>query len=274
MHDEEVAKRWEMLKSGKITDEIAPLTWKLYKEGKLIDDYFSGNPNLPTAPAPRQKVIEIKTEKLGEFASIVQSFIDCQKPKLIEKGGKNSDEKQITLKDTGPNIIKKKDLKNMKKYKYASEEFENEDNGPEVGPLQKKRLQDNGDLPFSQFKKILHEETTLKNSKYKDEYDDFVMQETSDTEKNTPTKQSLPTQNCFLKISKYERENVSLNFEKTKNTSSVYKYDEKLGYQYPVGKNIKGKIRTHHRQHQKGKLYKVGQCVYDDDGEFLYKVPS
>lgn len=32
-------------------------------------------------------------------------------------------------------------------------------------------------------------------------------------------------------------------YERNGNTKGVYKYDEKLGYQYPVGKNIKGKVK-------------------------------
>lgn len=269
-HDENVARKWEILKSGKFSDEIYPLTQKLYKEGKLADDYCNGNPNLPTKVLCSKKVIELKKEEeYGEFSAIVQTYDKHKKQNLLES--KESSEKQVSLKEIIINNAKKDGyIKNVRNFKLASEEYDNDGN-PEVYPTRRKKIVDNGEIPFSNFKELLKEETERKlNSKYKNEYDEFVEKELSKM-KNISSKKTTDSPNYFLKISKYKKENVDLMYEKNNNINTVYKYDDKLGYQHPIGQNIKGKIVSS-KLYKKGKLQKIGQCIYDENGEFLYKI--
>lgn len=163
----------------------------------------------------------------------------------------------------------------MKKYKYAAEEFDVKDADPEVYPIRSRKNPDNvDDIPFSQFKEVLREETSQKfKSKYKNKYDDFVMQETSKTEQAAAASEPVSEEDCFSPIQKYEKRSIEVMYEGNGRAKNVYKYDEKLGYQYPTGKNIKGKIKIP-SDLKKGKNVKVGQRVYDADGEFLYTVHS
>lgn len=276
-HDEDVARKWEILKSGKFSDKISPLTQKLYKEGKLVDDYFSGNPRLPTAPPPSKKVIELKkNEPVGEFSAIVKTYHDYEKKKLLES--KENCEKQVSVRDNNlnENFEKKKyNSKNAFKFKVASEEYDDNDTNPEVYAYKKKKNVYNEEIPFSQFKEILREENEVKlKSKYKNEEDSFVQQQLSGTDQNVKSRKPEEPQSCFMKIQKYEKENVDLMFENDKKFTRIYKYDDKLGYQHPTGKNIRGKINVSSKQHKKGKLIKIDKCIYDEDGEFLCKVPT
>lgn len=274
-HDEDVARKWEILKSGKFSDKISLLTQKLYKEGKLVDDYFSGNPSLPTEPPPKKVITLKKNEPVGEFSAIVKTYHDYKKKKLLES--KENCEKQVSVRDNDltKNSEKKNfNAKNALKFKVASEEYDHDTN-PEVYANLRKRVVYNGEIPFSQFKEILREENEVKlKSKYKNEYDSFVQQQISITDKNVKSEKPEKQQSCFMKIQKYEKESVDLTFEKDKKLTRIYKYDDKLGYQHPVGKNIRGKINVSSKQHKKGKLIKIGKCIYDEDGEFLCKVST
>lgn len=275
-HDEDVARKWEILKSGKFSDEITPTTQKLYKEGKLVDDYFSGNPNLPTTPPSSKKVIELKkNEPVGEFSAIVKTYYDYEKRKLLES--KENCEKQVSVRDNNPTENSEKKtfkLKNALKFKVASEEYD-DDTNPEVYPNLKKKVEYNNEIPFSQFKEILKDENEVKlKSKYKNEYDTFVQQQISMNNKNVKSEKPEQQQSCFMKIQKYEKENINLMFEKDQKFTKIYKYDDKLGYQHPIGKNIRGKVNVSSKQHKKGKLIKIGKCIYDEDGEFLCKVST
>lgn len=276
-HDEDVARKWEILKSGKFSDEITPTTQKLYKEGKLVDDYFSGNPNLPTAPPSSKKVIELKkNEPVGEFSAIVKTYYDYEKRKLLES--RENCEKQVSVRDNNPSENSEKKtfkLKNALKFKVASEEYDDDDTNPEVYPNLKKKIEYNNEIPFSQFKEILKDENEVKlKSKYKNEYDTFVQKQISMTKKNVKSEKPEQQQSCFMKIQKYEKENINLMFEKDQKFTKIYKYDDKLGYQHPIGKNIRGKINVSSKQHKKGKLIKIGKCIYDENGEFLCKVST
>lgn len=270
-HDEKVAKRWKILKSGKFSEEISPLTHRFYKEGKLVDDYFSGNPNLPTVPPCTKKEIELeKKEITGEFSAIVQTYHSKEKKASLE----DNSQKHVSIWNK-KNIRDDYNTKNARKFKLAAEEYDDYAN-PEVFRAQIKRSVNNDeDISFSQFKELLKEETEAKlQSKYKTEYDKFVKEDLSKTNEQTAQKKTQDSQSYFLKISKYEKQNVDLMYEKKQNVRHIYKYDENLGYQHPFGQNVKGKINLSSKNYKKGKLNKVGECIYDENGEFLYKIPT
>lgn len=271
-HDEQVAERWKILKSGKITSAIAPLTWKLYKEGKLVDDYFSGNSNLPTAPPPEKVVHVQKKKEIGEFSAIVQAYVNYRNQKCLPDNKEITSENQLSLRDNSKKESKNKS-KAVRKFKYADEELD--DKSSSVKPTSKIQVVKE-DIPLSQFKEILKEEYQSKSHSYPDisKYEDYehLLKENAKNESVLHKQKSSATQDCFVNISKYDKtEKVNAMYESRKKEKIVYMYDENVGYQHIYRKQTK---HLSPKKLEKGKLHKVGQCVYDDNGEFLYKIMS
>lgn len=84
---------------------------------------------------------------------------------------------------------------------------------------------------------------------------------------------------------KGKRENVdtfALQYEETdisrghgEKVHQPYIYDEKHGYQYPLGviDQSLDSIKVPKDKKQKQKFYRKGDTVYDENGEFLYRIP-
>lgn len=74
--------------------------------------------------------------------------------------------------------------------------------------------------------------------------------------------ESTPLFDDFKKIQKYEKPNANVESLKFTN-EKVFKALE-----------IKEEIRIPKKLWKEGQIYKVGDCFYGDDGEFLYRVPG
>lgn len=279
-HDEEVEERWKMLRNRKYSDSITFYTQHMWDKGKISKDNYTGNPKLPNTPNESDKIIkEEKSTKTGEFSAIIQHYMKYKKGKeILDKTNCTSSELQVS---TGSlNSLRNEDFKSKKnelnKQNYAAY---NEDEGTldsfNIKPSRKAESKvRETELIHSQFKENLKEEVQFYEKRLDSEYVKWLKKQSVELNSQLSSKKPFNTKKIFVKIPKFVNDTVELKREKQKAEESFYMYDEKYGYQYPVGKNIEGKIRVPSKQQKKDSVYKVGNCVYDEDGEFLYKIPG
>ncbi|XP_035217469.1 uncharacterized protein LOC118190794 [Stegodyphus dumicola] len=277
LHDEEVAKRWKILQSGRDSSFISPVTQRLWREGKLIQNYYSGNPNLPEVPHDHAHEIlkEEKEECIGEFSSIIKSYVEYKKKTALEKNPKSP------LKSSSENELIKLENNSRDRQKGSSSIFspgyfasEEADEHSSVYTKRKKAKEiGETDLLHPQLKEHFAGEVDRKKSKSaaETEYQKWI-QKQLETEKIATSKQPYNAKEFFTPISKYQKDYIELKRDSSE--SDEFIYDDRIGYQHPKGKNIKPKISIPSKLHKQGKLYKRGQCIYDADGEFLYKLPK
>ncbi|XP_055947090.1 uncharacterized protein LOC129980730 [Argiope bruennichi] len=272
-HDKEVEDRWELLRARKYSESITFYTQHMWDEGKILKDNFNGNPKLPNVPSETNKIIkEEKSTKTGEFSSIIQHYIKYKKEKeALDKTTCTSTELQVNI--GAMNSLKNEESQSNKK-NYVSY---NEDEGTLDSFTSKSRKKQHNiigdsELLHSQFKENLKEEMKFHEKKLDSEYVKWLKKQS--VELNFPPTSTKPfnAKQAFTKIPKFDNDTVELKREKQKAGESFYMYDEKHGYQYPTGKRIKGKIRVPSKQQKQASVYRVGDCVYDVDGEFLYKI--
>ncbi|KFM80517.1 hypothetical protein X975_21466, partial [Stegodyphus mimosarum] len=270
LHDEEVAKKWKILQSGKVSSCISPVTQRFWREGKLIQNYYSGNPNLPEVPHDHaQKILtEEKEECAGEFSSIIKSYVEYKKKTASEKNQSENDLIKLENNSRG----RQKASFSLFSDGYLASEETDEHSSSYTKPKKAKEIGDT-DLLHSQFKENFATEIDEKKSKSsaETEYQKWI-QKQLETEKVSTSKQPYNAKEFFTPISKYQKDYIELKRDSSE--SDEFIYDDKIGYQHPKGKNIKPKISIPSKLHKQGKLYKRGQCIYDDDGEFLYKLPK
>ncbi|GBM13385.1 hypothetical protein AVEN_54399-1 [Araneus ventricosus] len=278
-HDEEVEERWKILRARKYSDSITFHTQHMWDEGKILKDNYKGNPKLPNVPNETDKIIkEEKRTKTGEFSAIIEHYIKYKKEKeALDKTTCTSGELQISIGSI--NSLRNEETKSMKnvlnKQNYVTHDEDKET--LDSFTLKSRKKPDSTinetELLHSQFKENLKEEMQYHEKKLDSEYEKWLKKQS--VELNSPQTSTKPfnTKQLFTKIPKFVNGTVELKREKQKASESLYMYDEKLGYQYPTGKSIKGKIRVPSKQ-KKASVYKVGDCVYDVDGEFLYKIPG
>ncbi|CAL1284827.1 unnamed protein product [Larinioides sclopetarius] len=252
----------------------------MWDEGKILKDNYKGNPKLPNAPNETDKIIkEVKRTKTGEFSAVIEQYIKYKKEKeVLDKNTCTSCELQISI--GSMNSLRNEETKSKKNVlntqSYVSHD---EDEGTLDSFISKSRKKPDSnindpELPHSQFKENLKEEMQIYHEKRLDsEYVKWFKKQS--VELNSPQIETKPfkAERVFAKIPKFVNDTVELKRGKQKASESFYMYDEKHGYQYPTGKSIKGKICVPSKQ-KKTSVYKVGDCVYDTDGEFLYKIPG
>jgi len=68
--------------------------------------------------------------------------------------------------------------------------------------------------------------------------------------------------------------NLKIDSYKNTNSQNVYYYDKKYGYQHPYGKASDEDSNNRAPTTKAGDVYRRGDCFYDEDGEFLYRVPG
>ncbi|XP_015907034.2 ankyrin repeat domain-containing protein 11 isoform X1 [Parasteatoda tepidariorum] len=271
-HDEDVRKKWESLMSGKPSDQIYFHTQCLWNEGKLLKENYTGNPNLPyPSLSTTQNITKVTKNKLiGEYSGIIKNYVEYKKQKksvqennseLIVPTEKEYDRRSETVK----HITEASNF--LKKSKFFKEDGDI--------AIKKKDYIDEAELPFSQFKEnIKHQlKHDSKKSNTSKQYLQWIEQESKEKDFKNPTN-FFNAKDFVSKISKYSKENIEMKREKNSAEDSFYLYNEKTGYQRPVGQTFKGKVSIPISAWKKNTLYKVKNCVYDEDGEFLYKLPS
>ncbi|GIY30074.1 hypothetical protein CDAR_445421 [Caerostris darwini] len=276
-HDEEVEQRWEILKARKHSDLITFYTQKMWDEGKILKENYKGNPNLPNKPASADKKIieEEKNIVTGEYSAIIQQYIKYKREKDAHDNSKaicKADELQFNCNSIDSlKTEKPKNLLNKKKYIVYDETHSN--NLDMISSKKKLRPLQETDVLLSQFKENLKEDMSSHKSELDSEYTKWIKQQSKGSKILQTSKKSYDTKMEFQKIPKFVKDSIELKKEKSKTEEHFYLYDDKLGYQHPKGKNIKAKIHVPSKL-KKAKEFQVGNCVYDEDGELLYKIPS
>ncbi|PRD34078.1 UNVERIFIED_CONTAM: hypothetical protein NCL1_15697 [Trichonephila clavipes] len=277
-HDTEVEKRWEILKSGQHSDSITFYTQRMWDEGKIIKENYRGNPNFPNASIKEKKTIKQEKKVIGEYSAIIQLYIDYKK----EKDAKNKlacTNSELQVKNHSKNSLNNKKSKksasmlNMKNYYIDDEkEVKNVDMFTSKRAL-KFKFAEETDIQHNQFKQNLKEEISHKNE-LDSEYDKWIQKQSAADDKPQIPVKSVNIKEVFTKVPKFAKDTIELKGENSKNGEQFYIYDDKHGYQYPAGKNVKRKITIPAKLRKEGNMYKIGQCVYDEDGELLYKIPQ
>ncbi|GFU08936.1 uncharacterized protein NPIL_203451 [Nephila pilipes] len=274
-HDAEVKKRWEILKSGQQSDSITFCTQHMWDEGKILKENYSGNPNLPNVSY--QKVIQKEKKIIGEYSAIIKQYIDYKKEKDTNKLASTSSELQVHN-DSGNSVNIKKSKKSVSMFdmtKYIDDEKETNNTDIYIPKHpQKFRSIAETDVLHSQFKQNLKDEISSHKNKLDSEYDKWIKKKSIAVDKPQTSAKSANIKEVFTKVPKFVKDTVELKKENTINGEQFYIYDDKYGYQYPNGKNIKAKITIPTKVRNKSGTYKIGQCVYDEDGELLYKIPQ
>lgn len=276
-HDAKVTQRWDILKTGRWSPLISDITQQLYRKGELIQTNYSGNSTLPKKM--ENKIIsddKVKQKVVGEHLSIVKKYLDSKESRVAALT--NQQNSTMTPKDSTVDS-KNHSFDDDEKYLVTSAiglKYKRQDKNKK--PLNKILGKDRTfgvDMPHSEFKENIQEE--LFKNKYKSsdqvKYQKWIEKQDEISKKATPNK-PYDTKNLFSKISKYEKDTVEAKIDKNRKGSVVYMYDEKLGYQYPKGKVTRGNIKIPPRMQGKQTEYRVGNCIYDEDGHLLYKLPS
>lgn len=279
-HDAEVAERWACLQSRTPSPLISPYTQRMWNEGKIMKEHYNGNSSLPNVPPVINKtVIQQEEKEVGEFSSIIRQYVEYKKSKQSPRNIPNTSEQlQISNASTKSQKNKKQLAKsnvlNSNRYHVDDETDDKDYITTAFRPSTKRnRNEDLGELLHSQFKENLKEEVNSKNFSSDPRYAEWMDQQSAEEKPKASPKQ-VDSKELFTKIPKFKKETFELNREMSKDGGHVYYYDEELGYQHPKGRVVKSKIRLPNKSNKKGTLYKVGQAVYDEDGEFLYKVPK
>ncbi|GFQ69619.1 uncharacterized protein TNCT_269231 [Trichonephila clavata] len=277
-HDAEVERRWEILKSGQHSDSITFCTQRMWDEGKIIKENYRGNPNFPNESIKEKKIIKEGKKVIGEYSAIIQQYIDYKK----EKDAKNKltyTNSELQVKDDSKNSLNNKKSKkpvtmlNMKKYYIDDEkEVKNVDMFATKRAVKFRSVEET-DIQHNQFKLNLKEEISHK-SELDSKYDKWIQKQSVVDDKPQIPVKSANIKEMFTKVPKFSKDNIELKGENSSNGKQFYIYDDKHGYQYPAGKNVKRKITIPAKLRKEGNIYKIGQCVYDEDGELLYKIPQ
>lgn len=257
-HDNNVYKNIKLLKEG--SEKISIVTRKLWEEGKLKIEYSQGNEILPMPDVDVEKVPAIKDfEKPGEFLSIVKPYLDAKKQQESKDIPKHSE------------IIKHEDpTKNNFLKIVIPSHIESSD--PLCATYFPSRFKSDDALD------ITHEQCRPNFTK-----DDNTTDITSRKEQNLINNKENTNNSLNFKsgnVPKYNNDNVEFVLDSRVNQNlgirQPYVYDSKVGYQHPLGEagDYPEKIEIPKDDFKPGALYKVGNCYYDDNGDFLYRVFS
>ncbi|XP_064481358.1 uncharacterized protein LOC135394511 [Ornithodoros turicata] len=256
-HDLAVIRSWKTLQGGNPNECISPVTCQLYREGKLKSDFVYGNPSLPM-PEDESGCKDVQPLahqiKPGEYTKIIAKYLD------IKKG-------------TTRTVLADEDDKENESTSPAHDEHHDD-------PIAATRYTHIKNSPHVTFEKFKRDITARKKDDADSAWERWMEEKKTAkplTVEAEPTSLDGGTEYSGQRvstISKYKNEGINVVYEAAKG-KAPYHFDEKTGYQYPYGKeNVpKQYIRVPERAKEEGKVYKVGNCYYDADGELLYKVP-
>lgn len=250
-HDENVMKNWNLYKMGKITnlinDELKQHIDK-FTDRKINDlKNFNNNNNNDWEPK-----LSLPKPKINEFSKIITS---CKKYTIKNENELSSQQ----------NLIENQNNSNENKIinqKYDEINNSNENNlcPGENETFLMDKIYDKRHMRYEDVKRIKNLSTTSNN--FQNEFEDNDEKEIQKNEINDTEKQNqlINKNNPFMKdIKKYENHEIEISKEDMK------KYDVTT---------IKLKIHIPRKLWKKYATYKVEDCYYDDDGEFLYRVPG
>ncbi|KAG5312140.1 NGRN protein, partial [Acromyrmex insinuator] len=241
--------------------------------------------------------LEFKKPKSQLFSNIVQTYLDEKQEnmkllsqehnsnKLTDKSNHCENQNLLTASTTTDNIAVIKNTETYRLNKELSSTSRIDSQNHDV-PFNKKREKL---FTFDEFvnakledinKESPEEGITLLNA-YRKQVD--ASQEVQSTEVATASDNAViyPKKDAPLKIVRQSEKDVSIDFKDKNrnfniieadnllNTSIIArnkKVDVELNYAKPI------KIAKH--LYKPGMTYRISDCYYDDDGEFLYRVPS
>ncbi|XP_067121530.1 uncharacterized protein [Centruroides vittatus] len=257
-HDNSVYKNIKLLKEG--SEKISAKTQKLWREGKLTIEYSRGNETLPMSDPETeiQKEITVRDyDKPGEFLSIVKPYLDLQNKQKEKDKSEQTEIIESNSKLSNNFSTKENFCKVVIPTKNSSANFSNDF----YFRLHSK---------FTESIEIRHEQSTIKENTKSEKEHNF---------RNGDRKENddiilINSRN----VPKYNDDNIEYVVDSHRSQSSdkkqPYLYDSKSGYQHPLGEasDYPDKIEIPKDSCKQGELYRVGNCYYDDKGEFLYRI--
>ncbi|XP_076305237.1 uncharacterized protein LOC143222516 [Tachypleus tridentatus] len=276
-HDKAVLRNWKIL-TGEQKGLISPLIKQLWSEGKLLPEHAACNKSLPIPKSSEVMVSSVPTNKNTKrtsFLSIVKPYVDIKKQETSVNHSEKSD-KEYSSNVERPTIQVKIGSKS------SSVEEPVDDLLTATSFSKQGKYYSNTLVTQSQFQMNLMNE--INNKKHKTESDEAYqkwikskMVERPKTPSPVETNQEEiePKPELVPKFNSSETIELKADISEKGNISQLYIYDSQHGYQHPFGRHdrIQRKIHVPHHLRKEGVLYKVDDCFYDEDGEFLYRVP-
>lgn len=254
-HDESVKQNWQMLKSNKLPNLDPELCEHLKK---FSNRRFDSTNNAYAQTENDQTKFTFPVPKSKEFVSIITSCkAYADKPQAqIDSSSKsnelledNSATKEEPMKINVPRKLKKRQL-TLDELKQNFEGLNKQEDEEHLTFTTSKQTQ--SQKTISTHKQLDKEQkqdvSQLSTTKIKQKIDDD-----SDTIDLTASDVDI-----YGKIQKYQTKEVAVNNLNKEQESS----------------EIRLKIEIPKRLQRKGKVYKLYDCFYDDQGLFLYRVPG
>ncbi|XP_013788274.1 neugrin-like [Limulus polyphemus] len=277
-HDEGVLRNWKTL-TGEQKGIISPITKQLWSEGKLLPEHAGCNTSLPMPKSSEVMLSRVPTNKnikRTTFLSIVKPYIDIKKQETSPLNHSEEFHKEQSRNVERPSI----------QVKIGSRSSPTEESTEDLLTATSFSKQDKHypDTLVTQSQFQLNLMNEINNKKYKTESDEAYQKwiksklvERPKTPSPLETNQGEiePKPAVVSKFNKSETIELKADISEKDNISQLYIYDSQHGYQHPFGRHdrIQRKIHIPHHLRKEGVLYKVDDCFYDEDGEFLYRVP-
>lgn len=281
-HDRRVINNWQNIKSH---EESGPLT-----SVSILSKISNAN-GIHDLPIPKIKLLsmnDLKLKKPGIFENIVKDY--CEKNKFEEKN--NTPE----LNSKKLNILNTKNIEVLNK-------ISNTFSSKQKLLVDGKKASSEDDKFGKQFATVFSKkDLNLNHHKLNDNMANFYINnhtmenKESDEYKNDDENQNLDRFNTNTRtlifsnnedVSKENSDTLSsssINFHqkyenKLNDSNEIHPveevfYDENLGYQYPYGRKEKLKSRIKlNRFNTENYIAQKGKDFYDENGEFLYRIP-
>ncbi|XP_046744369.1 uncharacterized protein LOC124410207 [Diprion similis] len=291
--------RWHARNADRVVkhDQQVINNWKKFKRGELpveprcrqhLEKFKNRNITLPDKAEVEKKLLppppEFKKPQSQIYSGLIQKY-------LQDKKGHDENNK-VAVDNGSKNDYESKDL--MHKYRKNSTENNlmfNSNQNPHIITIgdtgKEKRRIKNLDKPltldkfFEESVKNMGSAPSLEDQVLMDTYKKKVELETVKNQKleniDRPGLQNFPTlPKSNLPLAVVEKQNEAKNIKvpddsKKMELQTYVKVWEKKAIQEEHYSEV---IKIPKDQYKKGKLYKIQDCFYDDDGEFLYRVPG
>ncbi|KAL5004172.1 hypothetical protein ScPMuIL_017628 [Solemya velum] len=284
-HDNRVRKRWLALKTGR--DEIGgplhdPFQARLKTKDLKKMIHAGGNKSLPSSTDQAETSSQTKSPISGPFGSLVKNSVQNSSNQNSEMS-KNDMLLLQSISKLDIHVHEDVDKENEKKGMHSETAGMTERPSRILSRREKRLVQQSQDglsvnqrninlLQMIQTKKVdacpgneKPEENGGDNQPSAEtrHYPDIRLSASHNTDR---IKKSLAHYNS----SGDDHEDVDGRPE-----SRSYIYDDINGYQHPFGKIDKdiSELRIPYHKQSRGHIYQKGNIVYDEDGEFLYKIP-
>ncbi|XP_018054184.1 PREDICTED: uncharacterized protein LOC108691060 isoform X1 [Atta colombica] len=290
-------------------DNVVKRNWEKFRKGEfplspILSEHLTKFKNRKIISTDREllakrfvPILEFKKPKSQLFSSIVQTYLDEKQEdmkllsqehnsnKLTDKSNHYENQNLLTASTMTDSmtVIKSTETYRLNKELSSTSRIDSQNHVPFNKKKEKLLIFDEFvKEKFEDINEESPEEGSILLNAYRKQVD--ASQEVQSTEVATASDNAViyPKEGAPSKIVRQSEKDVSINFNDKNRSFNIIEADDNLLNTSIIARNKKVDVELNYAKpikiakhlYKPGMTYRISDCYYDDDGEFLYRVPS